>query len=170
MSTRTFLRVPVDSASAYPLVRLFQPWKAMPVPSIRPTTPSYVVTLSRFARSSNRKKGHLPVDAGAAQARATCVRRRPSLRNFGAVQDCTVAGLAELATGGEGSCARLPDHGEPCGLHFGVPRFCRPGLRCDGDQCRQIVSAGRICGSDEGCAEGRCVDGLCTLQCIDSEI
>ena len=80
------------------------------------------------------------------------------------------ADLEALASGGAGSCAQLPDHGEPCGLHFGAPRFCRPGLRCESGQCRRLVSAGRVCGSDEGCAVGRCVDGLCTLQCANTEI
>ena len=80
------------------------------------------------------------------------------------------AGLGELEVGDSGSCTALPDHGEACGLHFGAPRFCRLGLRCDGGQCKRLESAGRICDSDEACAEGRCIDGLCTLQCVDSEI
>jgi hypothetical protein len=83
---------------------------------------------------------------------------------FGAPSPCPVDEYcdADIALGDiNGTCMPLPEAGEPCAEVPGTPP-CAPGLLCDVDnRCHARNRLGQPCASDDGCASGNCVVGMC---------
>ncbi|MEE2757356.1 MAG: hypothetical protein VYA30_11870 [Myxococcota bacterium] len=75
------------------------------------------------------------------------------------------AGIDSNAGSLAGICEALPAMGSACGLHFGSPRFCDINSSCLDGICQPMPRSGESCTASAGCVEGRCVDGVCTLDC-----
>jgi hypothetical protein len=67
-----------------------------------------------------------------------------------------------------GECRGFPRDGEPCGLHYGQPHFCWSASRCVDGHCRKLSAVHQACQAHSDCQEGRCVEQVCTLACLDT--
>jgi hypothetical protein len=64
----------------------------------------------------------------------------------------------------DGTCAALPESGEPCVTFDGATKRCAPGLGCDAVTCTPYQNLGGRCQTDDICYSGNCRDGACVRK------